>query len=171
VTLFHQHQRERRRKTLYGETVEYIEATLDDIAIANRIAKQVWGSRQGDVTPQARQLFGLIRKMLINGGGNEKGEVAFTRRTLREFTGWSDWQVRTHLGELTELEYVRVRQGKFGKEYVYELSDTHLLESIPGFGLTDTEQLGEALDGEVSAQHLEVISANLVGPLTHLEAP
>ncbi|MEE8410153.1 MAG: toprim domain-containing protein, partial [Myxococcota bacterium] len=113
VTLLyqHQHQRERRRKTLYGETVECIEATLDDIAIANRIAKEVWGARQGDVTPQARRLFGLIRTMLINGSGNEKGEAAFSRRTLRETTGWSDWQVRTHLGELTELEYIRVRQG------------------------------------------------------------
>jgi hypothetical protein len=167
VALLHQHQRPKKRKTIYGESVEYIEVTLSDIAIANRIAKEVWGGRQGGVTPQARQLFGLIRKMLVNGGGNEKGEVGFTRRTLREYSGWSDWQVRTHLGELTELEYIRIRQGKVGREYLYELSDTHLLEALPGFGLTDPEQLGAVLGGPggngkrtksvVRGRHLEAI--------------
>jgi len=146
VTLLHQHQREKKCKKLYGETVEYIEVTLDDIAIANRVARDVLTACHGDVTPQARKLFALVRKMLINGGGDgQQGLASFTRRTLREHSSWSDWQVRTHLGELVELEYLRVRQGNFGKEYVYELSDTHLLEAIPGFGLTNPDDLGQVL--------------------------
>jgi hypothetical protein len=113
-----------------------------DIAIANRIARDVLTACQNDVTPQGRQLFQLVCKMLVNGGGDgQKVLATFTRRELREHTAWSDWQVRTHLGELVDLEYLRVRQGAFGKEYVYELSDTHLLETIPGFGLTDAEEL------------------------------
>lgn len=145
VTLLHQYQREKKTETLYGETIEHIVTTVEDIAMANRIAAEVMVPRKSDATPQAVQLMGLARKMLMNGGGKDNGEVAFTRRRLREYTGWSDWQVRTHLGELAELEYLRVRQGAFGKEYVYELSDTHLLEALPGFGRSDPEELRATL--------------------------
>jgi len=50
-------------------------------------------------------------------------EVRFTRRDIRAYTGWSDFQVRTHLGELEELEYVWAVTGRRGKEYVYELAE------------------------------------------------
>lgn len=145
--LLHQHQRQKKRRELFGETIDYIEATLDDIAVANCIAKEVLVRGRGGASPQGVRLFRLVRDMLLNGGGERPGTKAFTRRILREHTGWSDWQIRTHLGELVELEYLHVRQGQFGKEYVYELSDTYLLESLPGFGLTDVEELRSALAG------------------------
>ena len=46
----------------------------------------------------------------------------FTRRDIREFSGWSDFQVKTHIQELTDLEYLYSVTGKKGKEYVYELA-------------------------------------------------
>jgi hypothetical protein len=54
---------------------------------------------------------------------NEKGpeETFFTRRMIREFTGWTDWQVRTHIKQLEEMEYLYTRQGYMGKEYAYVL--------------------------------------------------
>ena len=149
--LLHQHQRDRRSVTHYGETVEHIVATLDDIALANRIAKEILIKPKGQASPQGVKLFKEIRGMLVNGSGAKGGEKHFNRRRLREHTGWSDWQVRTHLQELVELEYLHVRQGKFGKEYVYELSDTYLLESLPGFGLTDVDALGAALTSPQSS--------------------
>ena len=142
--LLHQHQRERRREVHHGETVDHIVATLDDIAIANRIAREVLVRGHNDASPQSVRLMREVRAMLIN--GSDAGEKHFTRRALREHTGWSDWQVRLHLNELVELEYLHVRQGKTGKEYVYELSDTHLLESVPGFGLTDVDALRAVLE-------------------------
>jgi hypothetical protein len=186
VALLHQHQRETKCDTMNGETVHYIEATLSDIAIANRIAAEVLVSRHGDVTPQARQLFGLIRTMVVQDNDAEHGQsAAFTRRGLREHTGWSDWQTKTHLQELVELEYLRVRQGAFGKEYLYEMSDTHLLEALPGFGLTDVEELQAALKDAQEERDLEVIwrnlavktgnlavkKTNLAAKTTHLEGP
>ena len=48
-------------------------------------------------------------------------EVYFTRRMIREYTGWTDWQVRTHIRQLEALEYVRVRIGAWGREYAYVL--------------------------------------------------
>ena len=157
--LLHQRRRERFKRVLYGETVDCILAQLEDIAIANRIARQVLVRPNPDISPQGVRLFKLVREMIIakgsrSNGSAAKGEVAFNRRALREYTQWNDWQVRTHLNELVELEYLRLRQGKNGKEYLYELADTHLLEALPGFGLTDVDELRHVLgagDNEVDA--------------------
>jgi hypothetical protein len=36
---------------------------------------------------------------------------------IREHTGWTDWQIRAHIRQLEELEYLHVRMGSRGKEY------------------------------------------------------
>ncbi|MGH9284004.1 MAG: hypothetical protein ACRD0S_13835, partial [Acidimicrobiales bacterium] len=50
-----------------GEIVTYIEVTLDDIALANRLAHEVLGRSLDDVAPQTRRLLGhvddLVRTM------------------------------------------------------------------------------------------------------------
>jgi hypothetical protein len=51
--------------------------------------------------------------------------VRFTRRQVREHAGWSDFQVRTHLARLVDLEYVLVHRGGRGQSFVYELLWTH----------------------------------------------
>ncbi|MCP4082239.1 MAG: hypothetical protein GY743_18565 [Planctomycetaceae bacterium] len=50
------------------------------------------------------------------------GEVYFTRRMIREHMGWTDWQIRAHIGQLEEMEYLCVRTGSKGKEYAYALN-------------------------------------------------
>lgn len=161
VTLLHQHGREKKHKDLDGETFEYIESTVADIAIANRIAKAVLAAHSNDITPQGRLLFGLIRDMLRK-KSNGHAATTFTRRELRESCGWSDWQVRQHLDELVELEYVLIKQGRYGQQYTYELSDGRALESLPGFGLTDPEALAFSLDaGSVKSGDLAVNARNL----------
>lgn len=53
--------------------------------------------------------------------GVAPSDYAFARRDVREWTGWSDFQIKVHIRELEELEYLWTRQGKRGREYVYEL--------------------------------------------------
>jgi hypothetical protein len=130
--------------------VTYIEVTIEDIANTNEIAASVIGQSGQDVTPQGKRLLGLIRQMLTNGHSSlvdADGVGRVTRRQVREYTGWSDWQVRAHLGELVELEYVQVASGRRGKEYLYELGDQAAdLWAHPAFGLTDVGELGALLD-------------------------
>jgi hypothetical protein len=75
----------------------------------------------------------------------EPGPHHFTRRDIRSFAGWSDFQVKTHIKQLEELEYLYTVVGKKGKEYVYELAYNG--EGTDGqpfmIGLTDIEQLKE----------------------------
>jgi hypothetical protein len=48
-------------------------------------------------------------------------EISFSRRELMKATGWSLWQIKTYIQPLIEHEYIRVRHGKNGMEYRYEL--------------------------------------------------
>jgi hypothetical protein len=53
--------------------------------------------------------------------GLDRCDVRFTRREVRDDTGWSDFPVRMHLEKLTELEYLLVHRGGPGQRFVYEL--------------------------------------------------
>lgn len=73
--------------------------------------------------------------------------VYFTRRMVREYTGWSDWQVKTHTRQLVELEYLIARFGSQGKEYRYVLgSGDQDSESGECLDLTSMEEIKSAMD-------------------------
>lgn len=124
AALLHQHQRPRRTARRAGVEVTYIEAAPADIALANRLAHDVLGRSLDELAPQTRRLLGELHAMvtgLAAEAGVEACDVRFSRRELRERIGWSDHQVRTHLGRLAELEYVLVHRGGRGLSFVYEL--------------------------------------------------
>ena len=41
---------------------------------------------------------------------------------IREYMDWSDWQIKTHIKQLEDLEYLYIRMGSRGKEYAYALN-------------------------------------------------
>jgi DNA primase len=147
ITLLHQHQRPRKTATVDGHTVTYIEATVDDIALANRLAHEVLGRSLDELPPQTRRLVDALSAMVA--GICEHREIArdtvrFTRREAREHTGWSDFQLRTHLGRLVELEFVAVHRGGRGQSFVYELTWDGHGDGAPHLpGLVDIDNLGE----------------------------
>lgn len=121
LALLHQHQRPRHEHTdpATGEIVQYIEATREDIAAANRLMGEVLGRSLDELPPQGRRLLGVIYrevKRQADKSGAKVWEQAFTRREARGWTGWTDAQVRRHLEKLVEMEYVTQRKvgGGFG---------------------------------------------------------
>jgi hypothetical protein len=74
----------------------------------------------GELSAPGRALLGKVREMVKEKGGGR--DYRFTRRNIREYSGWSDFQVKTHIGELEDLEYLYSVTGQKGKEYVYELT-------------------------------------------------
>lgn len=122
IAFSRQHQREIKTIEAEGQVVEYIEVTLDDIEIANQLANEVLGQSMDELAKPSRTLLGLIHNMVkAMAQDGPLDEVHFSRRMVREYTGWTDWQIRTHIKELLELEYIYARQGAWGKEYVYGL--------------------------------------------------
>jgi hypothetical protein len=52
----------------------------------------------------------------------ERADYRFSRRDVREATGWGDTQLKIHLHRLEELEYLLVHRGGRGQSFVYELA-------------------------------------------------
>ena len=120
IALLHQHQREVKKH----EGLRYIEATLADIEAANGIAADVLMRSLDELPPQTCKLLLLIDTMLKSrereDGANPEA-VFFTRRALREFTGWGTTQIKLHLDRLQEHEYLATRTGSLGRAFEYEL--------------------------------------------------
>ncbi len=125
IALLHQHQRERKTTIHRGERIDYIEVTLADIALANELAHEALGRSLDELAPQTRRLL-----VLIDGWVSQQcavrqidhAELRFSRKTVREFTGWSEIQVRKHLARLVDFEYLLVHHGGRGQSFVYELT-------------------------------------------------
>jgi DNA primase len=124
IALLHQYQRPVKTVTHDGKVLAYVEATLADIAAANALAHHVLGRCLDEMPPQTRRLLALVEKMVAEqcaAKKQERGDVCFTRRDLRAFTGWGDTQLKIHLQRLAELEYVLTHRADHGQGFVYEL--------------------------------------------------
>jgi DNA primase len=147
ITLLHQRQRKAAPLPHAPHGAKnYIEVTLDDIALANQLAPEVLGRSLDELPPQTRRLLGHIRQLVKNRkiapGGRAQASSTFSRRELREACGWSLTQVRTHLERLVELEYLTLRHGRLGSPFVYELLiDTDAPENVAHIGLIQVDDL------------------------------
>ncbi|MCN6576759.1 CHC2 zinc finger domain-containing protein, partial [Escherichia coli] len=124
IALLHQYQREIKRVEHRGQVVEYIEVTREDIALANRLAHEILGRTLDEMPPQTRKLLLLIQTMvgeLAAAQHCKPGEVRFTRREIRDFTQWSDNQLKVHCMRLAEMEYLLIHGGSRGHLLQYEL--------------------------------------------------
>jgi len=125
VALLYQHQREIKRSTRNGETLEYIEATQADVKLARELARHVLGPSLDDLPPHTRRLLAALDQMVTAECERlqiERSEYRFTRRTVREHTRWGDTQLRMHLRRLEEMEYLILRRGGGqGQTFVYQL--------------------------------------------------
>ena len=142
VTFLHQMQRPRKHDAELGD---YIETTLDDIAIANDLAHQLFGQSLDDLSFPSRAALERISAHVERRAAKEKTageEIIFSRRELRETFGWSDTRLRVYLRELVALEYLAPVTGRNGLRFSYRLIDA---EAVPGVrriaGLKDIETL------------------------------
>jgi post-segregation antitoxin (ccd killing protein) len=124
VTLLHQYQRQVQRTRHRGKVVDYIEVTLADIEIANKLAHEVLGRTLDELPPHTRKLLKLAHGY-VNGRAEAQGiqprEVRFTRRELRDATRWSDTALKIHLARLVDLEYLSLHRELRGNRFTYEL--------------------------------------------------
>jgi hypothetical protein len=124
IALLHQHQREIKTDTRDGETLEYIEATKEDVKLARELVRQVLAPSLDELPAHTRRLLVRIENMAQEECERlqvESAEYRFTRRTVRQFTRWGDTQLRLHLRRLEEMEYLMVRRGGPGQTFVYQL--------------------------------------------------
>lgn len=145
IALLHQRQRTIETKEVKGRAVPFIRATLDDIALANRLAPDLLGRSLDELPPQTRRVFEAIKQIVRERCDAEQIEqraAFFSRREIRAKLGWGVTQVRAHLERLRDLEYIEARFGRPGSSYQYELlADCRETTDKAHIGLLDVEKL------------------------------
>ncbi|MCP3877414.1 MAG: DNA primase [Sulfitobacter sp.] len=172
ITLLHQHQRRKVTRSVSEATgngpAEYIEATLEDAQLANRLAAETLGQSLDALLPQTRQLLVLIDDHVNKRSKQDKKprqKIRFTQREIRETFAWSDFQIRKHLARLVELEYVLVHRTGHGNQREYELLYDGQGREGQRFllGLVDTKKLRAAPSRE-GIEHLASQNEPLPSP-------
>jgi len=159
ITLLHQYQREVQRRHGF----EFIETTLEDIALANKITHEVLGRSLDELPPQTRRfLLGL--QAMVDAGCQERQvereDCRFTRRQAREHCGLGETQTRQHLQRLVDMEYLVMHQGKFGQLHTYELLyDGGGENGKHCMGLIEIPELKRRYDAHLAGQN-----GHLAGP-------
>ena len=147
VTFLFQYQREQKEIiTPEGGKMTAISATLDDYARAYELAREILGFTLDDLKKHARELLEQIQAML--GPQSKKAEKApeeilFTRRDIREYTGWPDHQIKAYIKQLEEMEYLVVDALKSRGQYAYRLNNPNKRKPLKG--LLTPEELGRRL--------------------------
>ena len=147
VAFLHQYQRKIKTVTHNGQLLEYIEVEPNDIAVANELAHDVLGRSMDELPPQTRKLLTLIHEHVKQACCREKcqqKDYRFSRKEIRDVTGWGNTQLKLHLGRLEDMEYLLMRGGGRGRVIEYELQYNGEGEEGKKFfmGLIDVEILG-----------------------------
>ena len=166
IAFLHQHQRPVQTTAVAGEAVEYVEVTLEDIALANRLAHDVLGRSLDELPPQTRRVLGLIVEHIAAQAQQQALDPAlirFTRRELRETTGLGDTQLKLHLARLEDHEYLLVH--RHGQRHGYELLfDGHSEDARRQMiGLLDVEALRERGGNNAAASATTVNRSGQIG--------
>lgn len=154
IAVLHQHQRDVKRETYHGAVIEYVEVCMADIALANTLAHAVLGSTLDELPPQTRRLLQLLTEWVRAACAHERiaqSSYRFSRKQVRDHTGWGNTQIKVHLGRLEDMEYLAVHRQAAGKGIAYELRfDGAIASGAPHLmGLIDVAAL-HGYDGEKS---------------------
>ncbi|MFN2529837.1 MAG: hypothetical protein ABR555_00925 [Pyrinomonadaceae bacterium] len=154
IALLHQHQREVKRATRGDVEIEYVEVTIDDIALANELAQGVLSRALDELAAPLRGLYDELRVLCVKRADELKcnlDDVQLSRREIREATGWSDWQVRSYCRQLVEMEYLYATVNGNGRPCVYSLARVEENGSDGLRGLTDVAEIKQRLQEKAAA--------------------
>ena len=145
IALLHQHQRTPESREVKGRSVPFIRATVEDIALANRLAPELLGRSLDELPPQTRRLLEIVKglvKAIAKAQVMDPQQVLFSRRDIQQKSGWSYSQIKRHLLRLQEEEYIAPRLGRMGATLKYELLiDADEPAETAHIGLLDVENL------------------------------
>jgi hypothetical protein len=144
IAFLHQHQREIKKFNHYGKETEYIEVEPQDIKEANKLISEILGTSLDELSRSSKELLKMIKQMVDEKCKEleiSQKDFRFNRRDIREYTGWSDNQIKAHIRQLEELQYLLVGRGERGRLYRYELQYEGNGHKRHFFGLTDPQKL------------------------------
>ncbi|HMB00442.1 MAG TPA: CHC2 zinc finger domain-containing protein [Spirochaetota bacterium] len=126
VVLLRQYQRKvYTEKDAAGKYTNYVYVKKEDIAFVNSLARAIFSNEFGSLSPVNKNLLEMVSGFCQKKAQQTKlkyYDVLFTRRDIREYTGWDHTPVRRAIEKLVELEYIlRVFSSERGKHH-YKLN-------------------------------------------------
>ena len=130
IAFLRQMQKEVAHEYRNGTATPYINVDPEDIELANRLAHAILGHALDELSRPGYDLLLQLDEMarqrtLPETSPNLKiqaGKFTFSRRDIREATGWSNTRVHRYLRELLDLEYVLLESGCNGTLCRYRLA-------------------------------------------------
>lgn len=114
ITFYHQYQREQKADTGTGEV--YIETTLEDIAEANKLMKEVLLRKADELSGACRNYFEQLKRTLT-----ESQQSTFTNKEARQLLRVPISTVKRYHSELQQSNYIKRNEDKKSKAYYYEI--------------------------------------------------
>lgn len=114
VTFYHQYQREKQYDKETGE--EFIETTLEDIAEANKLLKEILLRKSDQLTGACRNYFEKLKDWL-----RQENRTTFGNREARQALRVNASNQKRYMLELMGSYLVRVSSGKRARGYEYEI--------------------------------------------------
>lgn len=114
VTYYHQFQREQKADEQTGEI--YIETTLEDVAEANKLLKEILLRKSDELTGACRNYLESIKSYL-----EQEGKKQFTNREIRKALKVNQSNQKRYNLSLTNNYYIKKVKGKTGTAYQYEI--------------------------------------------------
>lgn len=151
IAFLYQYQREIKTTEYQGRKNEYIEVEISDIEKANELMSEILCQSLQELKKPSKELLKQIKQLVFtkcNEHGIEPQDYRFNRRDIREYTGWSDHQVRSYLKKLVDLQYIIPVSGNRGRMFKYELAYAEDDGKKLVVGLTDTEKLKKRAGNE-----------------------
>lgn len=113
---------------------DYVEVDEADLALANELATEILGKSLDDLNTVSRDLLLQIETMVEERVEHDtdpetaakprRQDITFTRRDIRQYTGWPHTRVVRYLKQLLDMEYLVVESRCFGFSYRYRLAFT-----------------------------------------------
>lgn len=142
ITFYHQYQRSVSTDRQTNE--KYIETTLEDIAAANELLKDVLLAKSDELTKACRNFFETIKQKL-----KQEKKSTFYKSQVREWMRINPNNLKYYLRQLNQYGYIRIIGGhKHKTGYEYEITDMGEYDKLSG-------SIGNVLD-----QALERIRKN-----------
>lgn len=123
VTFYHQYQREHQTDPQTGEI--YIETTLEDIAEANRLMKEVLLRKSDELSGACRNYFERLKNWL-----QVEKKTAFTNRQARASLRENHSNQKRYMTQLQQMGFVRKSTGDKKKGFYYEVVNAKEYEEL-----------------------------------------
>jgi len=145
VTFYHQHQREKKYDTETGE--EYIETTLEDVAEANKLMKEILLRKSDELNGATRSYFEKLKAWLT-----KENRTTYTNQEAKRILRLPSSTVKRYQLYLFQSGYIRVSNGKKHRGYEYEIVSYEEYMKLRNHIATVMDEILERLNGSPVAQ-------------------